>query len=374
MAVPSSEKMRDLIISETTPYDELQKRFLDTFAEVKASIFALVETNIVTMSRGQKDALKEYYCKCFDCTVWGGKALRGLTVVYTACTILKGLTQEEFLKVSILGWIVEFVQAFFLIVDDIMDESHTRRGHPCWFRRPEIGQANAVNDGIMVEALTYLAVDVGFAHHPSKPQIIDLVHQMIFATICGQHLDTNAQPGTNSKQTDEKIDISKLTMELYLDIVRNKTALYSFFMPVRLGMLFCNRNDEAECEKVLKTSLAIGEFFQIQDDYLDCFADEETLGKVGTDIQDAKCSWLAVKAVEIGKNHAKEVILKHYGRDTPEDIAKIRELFAELKLEQEYQKFEDESQHVIISLSNALEKDLCNVFNWILRLLYKRCK
>lgn len=52
--------------------------------------------------------------------------------------------------VCILGWCVELLQAAFLVADDQMDGACTRRGKPCWYRRPDVGPANAINDAVFL--------------------------------------------------------------------------------------------------------------------------------------------------------------------------------------------------------------------------------
>ncbi|OTF79974.1 hypothetical protein BLA29_009862 [Euroglyphus maynei] len=82
----------------------------------------------------------------------------------------------------------------------------------------------------------------------------------------------------------------------------------------------------------------IGELFQIQDDFLDCFGNPEQMGKIGTDIKDGKCSWLIVRALQLANEQQRNLLIKHYGNENDEKI--IKDLYRfDLNLIQEYQHY-----------------------------------
>lgn len=58
-----------------------------------------------------------------------------------------------------------------------------------------------------------------------------------------------------------------------------KTAFYSFYLPVALAMRVVGIDDEAQYKQALDILLILGEYFQVQDDYLDCYGAPEVIGK-----------------------------------------------------------------------------------------------
>eukprot|EP01083_Nonionella_stella_P108270 314667_1 len=54
----------------------------------------------------------------------------------------------------IMCLIIEALQSYFLVMDDIMDQSLTRRGVPCWYKHQNVG-LKAVNDGSVIESLIF---------------------------------------------------------------------------------------------------------------------------------------------------------------------------------------------------------------------------
>uniref|UniRef100_A0A2P2LK33 Farnesyl pyrophosphate synthase 1-like isoform X3 n=1 Tax=Rhizophora mucronata TaxID=61149 RepID=A0A2P2LK33_RHIMU len=115
-----------------------------------------------------------------------------------------------------------------------------------------------------------------------------------------------------------------------------------------------NLDNHAEMKRIL---IEIGAYFQVQDDYLDCFGDPELTGKVGTDIEDCKCSWLAVKALELANEEQKKLLHENYGKQDPACVEKVKELYKALDLEAVYEEYERESyENLINSIENHPSK------------------
>lgn len=51
-----------------------------------------------------------------------------------------------------------------------------------------------------------------------------------------------------------------------------------------------------------------------QDDYLDLFGDPKITGKIGTDIQDNKCSWLVVQCLQRASPEQRQILQVPEGR------------------------------------------------------------
>lgn len=54
--------------------------------------------------------------------------------------------------------------------------------------------------------------------------------------------------------------------------------------------------------------------YQVQDDFIDCFGDSDISGKIGTDIQDNKASWLAVICMQKCSPSQRAIMEECYGQ------------------------------------------------------------
>ena len=187
----------------------------------------------------------------------------------------------------------------------------------------------------------------------------------------------------------DKVDLTRYTIENYFDIAAYKTAYYSFYLPVACGLTVAGVTDESAFKVAEEILVPMGQYFQVQDDYLDCYADPEVLGKIGTDIQDNKCSWLVCQALGRCTPEQKQSLMvaplftdslhrnafqENYGVDDAKHIEAVKEIYKELKLEEVYLSYEQESYAELEAAIAGQTVVPPTVFSSLLAQIYKRQK
>ena len=113
---------------------------------------------------------------------------------------------------------------------------------------------------------------------------------------------------------------------------------------------------------------------QVQDDVLDCFGDPAVIGKVGTDIQDNKCSWLVVQAMARASPQQQAVLRAHYGKDDEACIAAVKAVYRELDLEAAFREFEEGAHAALVAEIHGQAAVPAAVFTPLLAKIFKRSK
>jgi farnesyl diphosphate synthase len=340
-------------------------------------LFPMLKDEILVHLQTQHELCDEavdWVDKMLEYSVPGGKLNRGTTVLAVVRTLLqRELTPVETCRAAILGWTIEFLQAFFLVADDVMDDSQTRRGQPCWYKLPKVGLI-AINDAFLLESFVFTILKNHFGTEPFYAAVLDLLIDVTQRTEVGQLLDLTSQ------EMGGTMDLNRFTEERYKSIVKYKTAFYSFYLPVAMGMHMVMGDklaatDSPALDQARSICCAMGEYFQIQDDYLDCFGDPETIGKIGTDIQDKKCSWLAVQALKRCRGpDDRRLLEENYGVWDDVKVARVKQLFRDLGLVQAFEDYEEESYRQISAEIAQVKLVPKEVYELFLHKIYKRSK
>ncbi|KAK0422476.1 hypothetical protein QR680_007594 [Steinernema hermaphroditum] len=239
----------------------------------------------------------------FEETVVGGKYERSRLLV-DAYLALK--PQGDFAAAVQLSTSIEFMQAFFLVMDDVMDQSETRRGKSCWYRRPDVG-LKAINDGLVLEQ----AADLVVPEHPNKEAMLAAIRQTKTMTVAGQAFDIECEGLNDCTWTD------------YAQLVERKTSHYTYFCPVQLAMLLAD------------VSRGVPD-----DDFLDVFGDEKVTGKVGTDLKEGKCTWVTCRALEKASPEDMKILRDNFGKSDDESVFILKAVMRRLHIDNDFQKFQ----------------------------------
>ena len=177
------------------------------------------------------------------------------------------------------------LQAWLLVAEDIMDDSVTRRGQPCWYRQPEVKRA-AMNDAFLLDNLVFKILKRHFKNELFYDQLVDLFMETTFQTECGQLADILC----------DIMSLDKFDVDRWTHIVKYKTAFYSFYCPVALGMIVSGSSDQSAFDAVRQPLVQLGAYFQAIDDFLDCFRTPEQIGK-NRDRHPGQKVWTALRSL-----------------------------------------------------------------------------
>lgn len=274
-------------------------RMIDFLSGCKNEILRVLKTEL-----GKREDLKQVHLlgddvqkRLIDFTA-NGKMLRG-GLVCLAAGILDGKTHAEAYRA---GAAMELFQSGLLIHDDIMDRDFLRRGAPSVFHQyGEMAKRSGTNDDYHLgEALGICAGDValflgfellgsigtasgkGLFKTAAKELAYVGVAQM--ADVLKGTAGNNLVPGS-PMETLLRAENQERTI---LDLYRYKTGRYTFALPLQIGAGLCGAGEEIK-NSLDRLGEELGILFQIKDDEIDLFGDEEVTGKpVGTDIREGK--------------------------------------------------------------------------------------
>jgi geranylgeranyl diphosphate synthase type I len=179
-------------------------------------------------------------------------------------------------------------QNFFLIHDDIMDNSDLRRGKPTVHKVYEKKHGRHYGESMAITLGDVAAIEVfkiiGESGFSDKQKVICLEQfsKVLLETGYGQALDL--------EYSYEKAGISQI-----YKIADLKAARYSVVGPLLIGAGLAGVG-EIQKKAILNFGLNAGLAFQLQDDFLGLFGREETIGKsVLSDMREGKNTVLIYK-------------------------------------------------------------------------------
>ena len=232
------------------------------------------------------------------CVAMEGKALRA-TLCLFACEATGGSVRQAMPAAVAL----EFNHNFSLIHDDIQDRDETRRNRPTvwavWGMPKALVAGNVLRviADICLEGLVDEGVEVDRAL-----SVIGLLTEAYLEMIEGQYLDISYEGRPDIGMRD------------YMGMISRKTGAL-IRCSANLGAALGTR-DTATLAAFRTFGKSLGYVFQIRDDYLGVWGDEETTGKpVGADIQRKKNSLPVVYAMSKATGHDKQLLTEIYQKE-----------------------------------------------------------
>ena len=295
------EKAKQMLMDFVPMMDEKLKKYWE---EEINNNFGFNET--------QKELVKKMLLHASEHNLRVAKRLRGAFVCQAYMLDKNSKNQElkkskQYEEVWKVAEGVELVHTALLMHDDMTDMDKVRRGGPTtqeFFANGDIhyGESMAVYVGDTVLCLGFERVLASNFESEKIKRVSKQLLRGVTNTALGQSYDVSLPK------------LGEITEEKVMSLHRAKTAIYTYENPLLIGGLLGGVSDEVL--GILKDYAVDGGIaFQLQDDVLGVFGDEDKTGKsANSDLLQGKVTLLIVKTLELGTEEQKKDLLKVWGK------------------------------------------------------------
>lgn len=255
----------------------------------------------------------------------GGKRIRPILVMLGA-EVFKDEIEKDALPAALA---VELFHNFTLMHDDIMDHADLRRGFDTVHKKWNPNVAILSGDNLMIYAYQALAK----CPDQYVSELVKVFSEMAIGVCEGQQLDMDFE------------ELQTLTQEDYFEMIEKKTSIL-LGAALKMGAIIGGANQD-EQEALYRFGINLGLAFQIQDDLLDTYGNQNEVGKfIGGDIIENKKTILYIAAINQSNLEQKEELLKLYSTtqlnlDNNIKIQSVISIFDELNVKNTVQNLKN---------------------------------
>jgi len=254
---------------------------------------------------------------------------------------------------------VEVFHNFSLVHDDIMDEAPLRRGNETVHKKWDLSTAILSGDVMLILAYQLFENYSG----DTFISLAKLFSKTAIEVCEGQQMDIDFS---------KKVDVSA---DEYLKMIEYKTAVL-IGASMKMGAIVAGASEKDQ-NNIYEFGKNLGLAFQIQDDFLDTYGEEEKFGKkIGGDILENKKTLLFIRAKQLLNTSDSENLTKLYSSKFTDDLNKIsevRSLFEKCNIpaiiSAEIEDFTKKSFEMLDSIKISAEKKqfLCDFGNSLMK-------
>uniref|UniRef100_UPI003217B601 polyprenyl synthetase family protein n=1 Tax=uncultured Draconibacterium sp. TaxID=1573823 RepID=UPI003217B601 len=245
----------------------------------------------------------------------GGKRLRPVLLL-----LAYNLFSEDIIPAVPAALAIEVFHNFTLLHDDIMDNADVRRNRPTVHKKFSENSAILSGDAMAFQSYKYLVE----CKSPNLVEMLGLFTKTAIEVCEGQQYDMDFE---------NRMDV---TVDEYLEMIRLKTAVL-LACSLKGGAVLANASDEVSGQ-LYQFGINLGLAFQLQDDLLDTFGEQDTFGKkIGGDILANKKTFLLINALEKASGEQNAELLSWIEKTTynpDEKIAAVKNIYTQVGVKQ----------------------------------------